>query len=309
MASVPGVVPRACAGILLFCWMTSWLSCTPEPKAPRPVSAVFGHVYGGGMPAMEVLKSSGFDTFVIWAIHVHADGTVFLNDDRIITGGRYVGRPEWAGELASLREGRSSIRRIEVSVGGWGVGDFREIPRLLAQGDGPGSPLYENFAVLKQITGAEAVNFNDEDFYDVEGTVAFGRMLARLGYRVTLCPFTREDFWVAVERRLGAVVDRVYLICYDGGRFNQPAPWARALRHPSVAGLKSADLTPGKMEARLRGWNDRRTLGGGFVWFLDDMMAVSPGLPKAYAGAVNRALDLEERKVSGEPAGGAPTAP
>jgi len=294
---------RACAALLLLVGVLSTLSCTPGREVSQPVCAVFGHLYKGGQPAMELLRESGFNTFVIWALHVHPNGDLFLNDDRIISEGRYVGRPGWGQELASLRKGRSSIRRIEVSVGGWGVGDFGEIPKLLSQGDGPDSVLYRNFAVLKQVTGAEAVNLNDEDFYDLEGTVAFGKMLERQGYKVTLCPFNREEFWVALERQLGAAIDRVYLICYDGGRFNEPPPWASALRHPAVAGLKNQYLTPGRVEAKLRGWNDRRSLAGGFMWFLDDMAAVSPETPRAYAAAINRAMGLSEREVFGGPGG------
>lgn len=70
---------------------------------------------------------------------------------------------------------------------------------IASQGTGSNSILYKNFAALKQVTGADAIDFDDESCYDVASAVSFGQMCVGLGYKVTLCPYTNSSFWISVK--------------------------------------------------------------------------------------------------------------
>jgi hypothetical protein len=217
-----------------------------------------------------------------------------------------VGQPAWPGQLATLKQAPTSVNRIEVAVGSWGVADFETIRDLIAsQGTGPSSILYRNFQALKSATGADAVDFDDESLYSVGTTVQFGNMLAGLGYKVTLCPYTNASFWSSVRSQLGGVVDRVYLQVYAGGAGNNPSSWNSSMgmtvdpglwcRHGS--GCSQGD-TPSSVQSRMTSWKGSAGITGGFMWLFDDMQRCSSqGTPAQYAAAINNA-------VGGPPAAG-----
>ncbi|MDA4815968.1 hypothetical protein NY538_16955, partial [Enterobacter hormaechei] len=85
------------------------------------------------------------------------------------------------GQLATLKTAPTSVKRVEVSIGAWGVPDFERMSRLLngtaagcgstvVCGSGSNGILYRNFQALKAATGADAVNFDDESHYNVADT-------------------------------------------------------------------------------------------------------------------------------------------
>src|SRR5687767_15609410 len=92
-------------------------------------SAVFGGgpFYTGGTTVMNTLRASGFDTVVLWTIHVHSNGNLVFNDHLVVSSGAYVGTSTWPGQLATLKQAPTSVNRIEVGVGSWGVADFETI--------------------------------------------------------------------------------------------------------------------------------------------------------------------------------------
>jgi hypothetical protein len=271
-------------------------------------SAVFGGgpFYSGGTTVMNNLKASGFHTVVLWSIHVRSNGDLWLNDQFVASGGSYVGSSAWPGQLATLKQAPTSVNRIEVSVGSFGVDDFQQIKNLIAaQGTGSGSILFRNFQALRSATGADAVDFDDESLYDVTTTVRFGVMLADLGYRVTLCPYTNATFWASVRsqidsQRAGAV-DRVYLQVYAGGASNNPASWNTAFGGFKVdpglwcrhgASCTEGD-TPGVVQSKMTSFKGTAGVVGGFMWLYDDMQKCSSqGTPAQYAAAINAALGV-----------------
>lgn len=274
----------------------------PVTTAPAPedttdpswVSAIFGggpFVTGGDIVARQ-LKRSGFNTIMIWSVHVHSNGNLVLNDILVCQDGEYVGDPEWAEAWKSLKEGQTSVTRIELSVGAWACSDFENI-RTLIQRDGTGEDtlLYRNFKALIDATGADAINYDDETCYDVDNAVTFGKMCESMGVKVTLCPYTNMNFWVNVKNQLGTeLVDRVYLQCYSGGANNDPKDWEKALDMkviPGYWGVHGNSGTTAEEVAKLLK-SKKRYSTGGFMWLYDELQSNgSPNTVRDYAKAIN----------------------
>lgn len=271
-------------------------------------SAVFtgGPIYSGGEDVVNTIRYSGFTTLIIWSIHVHADGTLYLNDELIIEDGKYVGLEEWPNQLLLLKQFPSFINRIECSIGAWGCADFENIEALIAsQGTGSDSILYQNFHVLKEITGADAIDYDDESNYDFSSTYNFSLMMIDMGYQVSLCPYSAGSFWSRVYTKVNEVrpgaVDRVYLQCYAGGAGNDPKIWNDKFEGLSVSpGLwcahgslcRSGD-TPERVHEKISNWNETTSLSGAFMWLFDDMLAYQKQYaPYEYARAINLVFNV-----------------
>jgi hypothetical protein len=276
-----------------------------RPGQVEASSAVFGGgpFYSGGNAVMNTLRGSGFTTVILWCIHVDASsGNLILNDQLIISNGAYVGNAAWPGQLATLKMPPTSVNRVEVSVGSWGVNDFQSVQTLMNNyGTNTGSVLYRNFQALKTATGAAAIDFDDETLYDVATTVKFGQMLSSIGYKITLCPYTNPAFWQNVYNQLGsAKVDSVYLQCYAGGAGNNPSSWNSYFSGLKVtpglwcsngSGCASGD-DPASVGSKMSAWKLSADIPGGFMWLYDDMLAcASRGSPANYAAAINQAVD------------------
>lgn len=276
----------------------------PAPAAAQqsPRSAIFGGgpFYQDGQAVMNTLRASGFTTVILWSIHVHPNGDLYYNDILVVSNGRYVGDAGWPARLRTLKQAPTSVNRIEVSVGAWAVPDWENIARLIsAQGTGSSSILYRNFQALKTATGADAINNDDESYYQVPATAAFARMAAGLGYsKFTFAPYTNQSFWASLKSNLGSLVDRVYLQGYAGGSGNNPATWNRALgmtvdpglwsRHGS--GCAQGD-SPATVESKMRSWRGSAGIQGGFMWLYDDMKKCSAqGSAAAYARAIRNGV-------------------
>jgi len=264
-------------------------------------SAIFGGgpFYQDGQAVIDTLRASGFTTVILWSIHVHTNGDLYYNDTLIVSGGQYVGDSGWPARLRRLKQAPTSVNRIEVSVGAWGTGDWEAIDSLITRdGTGSGTILYRNFLALRNATGADAVNNDDESHYEVDSTVKFARMANAMGYRqFTLAPYTAVSYWQGVTNSLGTLVDRVYLQGYDGGAGNNPASWAQSLGRPIDPGLWSkhgsgcgAGDSPAQVESKMRSWHGSAGIPGGFMWLYDDIKACSSaGTAADYARAINNA--------------------
>lgn len=260
-------------------------------------SAIYGGgpFYSGGQAVMDTLRSSGFATVILWSIHVHDNGDLYYNDKLVVSNGAYVGDAGWPGRLRTLKQAPTSVNRIEVSVGAWGTPDWEAIDNLITRdGTGSGTILYRNFRALREATGADAINNDDESHYDVDSTVTFGRMANAMGYRqFSLAPYTNVSYWQGVRNGLGSLVDRVYLQAYAGGAGNNPASWAQSLGVPVEPGLWSKNgpgcssgNSPAQVESQMRVWQ----VPGGFMWLFDDIQACSAqGSAADYANAINNA--------------------
>jgi hypothetical protein len=275
--------------------------------ALRKPSGVFGGgpFYGNADTVMPRMRASGFTTMILWSIHVYSNGDLVLNDVPLFSNGSYVGSDAaWPSKVASLKTAPTSVTRIEFSVGAGGTTDFESIESLIAsQGTGPASILYKNFAALKAaIPATDAVDFDDESNYDVASTVAFSIMLGDLGYKITLCPYTNSTFWTSVFNQTNTqrpgLVDRVLLQVYAGGASNNPVTWSGYFGGLQVEpGLWSRHATncatgdtPASVRTKMTNW--RNSVGGGWMWLLDDMLACDGQYPlESYATAINEALN------------------
>ncbi len=46
-----------------------------------------GAVAFGGQPAIDDLRGAGYSAVIVWSVHVDWDGTLFLNDTKIVSAG------------------------------------------------------------------------------------------------------------------------------------------------------------------------------------------------------------------------------
>ncbi|NVI98859.1 discoidin domain-containing protein [Myxococcus sp. AM009] len=274
-------------------------------------SAIYGGgpFYSGGTAVMNDLRGSGFTTVILWSFHIEENGDLIYNDIPVVKNGAYMGDPAWPARLATLKTAPTSVNRIEVSTGAWGVPDFERMSRLvngtapgcgttIVCGTGTHSILYRNFQALKTATGADAVNFDDESAYDLAPTTAFSQMLIGMGYKITFAPYTQQTFWRNLKNNLGSAVDRIYLQVYAGGAGNNPASWNTAMgmtvapglwsRHGS--GCASGD-SPSVVQTRMSNWKASAGISGGFMWLYDDIQKCSAqGTSAQYAAAINTAV-------------------
>jgi hypothetical protein len=267
-------------------------------------SAVYGSgaLYRGGQPVMDILRSSGFTTVILWSVHVNATGDLFFNDDRIVSNAQYIGDKDWPRFVRTLKQQQpTSVNRIELSVGAYGTEDWENIKALI-QRDGAGQDtiLYRNFQVLYQtLGGVDAINDDDESCYDPVSTVAFAQMAKSIGFRgFTIVPYTNPDFWRTVRNKLGQFMDRVYLQGYAGGAGNDPKQWAGWMGMPVEPGLwcKNGDGcsdgdTPSDIRTAMAKWHREAGIPGGFIWLYDDIehcLSSTHFSAADYASAVNQ---------------------
>ena len=267
----------------------------PEPEEEW-VSALFGGgpLVLGGIPTASIIKESGFNTVILWSVHVNSEtADLYFNDTLICSNGEYVGTTMWKRGWETLKEGDNAIDRIEISIGAWGTQDFEAIRTLMKRdGDGEDTVLYKNFKKLIEVTGADAVNYDDESCYDVNATVAFSEMLLTMGVKISLCPYTNMSFWTSLYSRLGDSVDRIYLQCYSGGAGNNPAEWYSAFGTKVIPGYwclhngGSEGMSAEQVEETLK--RASRFSEGAFIWYYDDTKNLSsPNSTADYAEAIN----------------------
>lgn len=230
----------------------------------------------------ESLKTSGFNSLIIFGVGILGNGDIMYysntegSDDVLLaSGGEYVGGDELAEKVRSFKEGETGVDRLEVSMNSQHVEELMNDP-----GPGEDTPLYRNFAALKEAWSLDAVDNDDEAIYSAPSTVAFAKMLGEVGYKYTIAPYTNPDFWIAVigqanegldgEERL---VDRAYLQCYDGGRYNNPQGWQDALGIGVIPLIwVTNDSKPGEgfsadqARARFGEWPGVAELAGGGYW-------------------------------------------
>lgn len=275
---------------------------------PSFIGATSG-VYGGGPIyqhrdyAINELKSSGFTNLVIWTIHIEADGSLGFNGEfPLVKNGVYIGDqtyPEFRNDVASLKTGDTSITRVEFGLSGYGSGTYDNVRDLLACqeahcGTGPDSILYRNFQALKNaFPSIDALDNDDEGTYDLNSSVPFHIMLADIGFKTAIVPYTNRSFWQAFvdqvnEARPGSV-DLTYLQVYAGGAGNNPCYWDLGL--PIIAGLWSRDDSPAQVQSRMQNWKNNCGIEGGFMWLYDDFDNSSQ--VTQYASAINNVFDNE----------------
>ncbi len=283
---------------------------TTDAEPDRFVSAVFcgGPLMENARPqvANSFLKA-GFNTLILGLVHVQENGDIHINGDKFISDGEVVfnqTRLTYLTRTWDVLKAADSLQRIEISIGGWGCNDFQNIRTLMNRdGDGEDTVLYKNLKLLMELTGAVAVNFDDESCYDATAMAKFGKMCVNMGYKVSLCPYTNMNFWVDLRNKIGKNdVDRIYVQCYDGGagNGNSLAIWKKAFGMDVIAGYwcKHNGNQGGTYEAKavtLQLRQNINSITGCFYWLYDDMLSLtSPNTPADYVAAINAVKDLKK---------------
>jgi signal transduction histidine kinase len=247
--------------------------------------------YAPSTAAQIAARSSGFTRLFLYALHVSTNGDIFYNNILVVQNGRYIGDPTWAATLAALKVQPTSIDRIEATIGGPDDVSFDNIRDLIAaQGSGTNTSLCQNLLALKNATGVDAIQFDDERTYHVSSAILFGRMVAALGLKVTLRPYTAQDFWVKVKSGLDTNVDAIYLECYDRSAANDPGAWNVAFGgfkvYPGLWG-GVADGSTTMVTTKFRNWQNTLGITGGFIWLKASLPEDAP----KWAQALSFGLD------------------
>ena len=283
-----------CAVILLFVF--SGVAFSTQPAfAQNGYTGVFGGgpFYKNAANNIREIENSGFTEAIVWSVEVSSTGDLNLNGEFPLTSnGSYIGdqtHPDFAGNMAILKQG--NVKRVTLSIGSSNVGDWQDITALVhSQGTGPGSILYQDFQALKTaIPALDAVDFDDENSFDLDTTVQFGVMLGALGYHVLPDAYNNNTYWMNVVSQINAqlpgTVDGVHLQVYAGGAGNNPCSSSWNFGSvPVFPGLWDRVDTPKQVQNRIGGWHSQCGISGGFMWIYDDF--VGNGLAAQYAQAV-----------------------
>ena len=267
--------------------------------------AGFTGIFGGGpfyknaAANITEIENSGFTEAIVWSVEVSSTGDLNFNGEFPLTSaGVYIGNelhPDFPGNMAQLKQG--TVKRVTFSIGSSNYGDWEDITNLVnAQGTGPGSILYEDFAALKAaIPALDAIDFDDENSFSSPTTIAFGVMLGQLGYKVEPDAFDNNSYWENVVAQINAQLpgtsDGVHLQAYAGGSGNNPCVGWNFGAVPVWPGLWDQVDTPSEVQSIMTGWHAQCGINGGFLWLYDDI--VGTGLAAQYAAAINNAISSQ----------------
>mgnify|MGYP000255795881 CR=1 FL=1 len=238
---------------------------------------VGGHFRRDRTVTVPTLKASGFTYVILFNIQVESNGDLTTDGETICKNGEYVfatTQPNYVKDVMSLRQGMTSIRRVETCIGGWGSISYDNIKTLInSQGTGATSILYKNFKALKdKIPVIEAINNDDEHTYDVATAAAFHVMLYDIGFKTTLAPYMNKNFWqnlaTSINNSRPGAVDRIDIQCYDGGAGNNPKDWNinNIKLHSGLLHFNTTSTITSKMQE----WKNNSTTTGGFLWVYND---------------------------------------
>lgn len=301
--SQPQVV-RGAAFFLLFLMIVAFTGQAASAQTG------FTGIFGGGpfykdASAITEIESSGFTEAIVWSVEVSSTGDLNFNGEFPLTsGGVYVGNatyPNFPAAMAQLKQG--TVKRVTFSVGSSNYGDWENITALVqAQGTGPTSILYKDFAALKAaIPALDAIDLDDENSYNSPTSVQFAVMLGNLGYKAMPDPYTNNSYWTSLVSQINAqlpgTVDGVHLQAYSGGAGNSPCTGWNFGTVPVFPGLWDANYTPSQVETIMAGWHEQCGILGGFMWLYDDF--VGTGLAAQYANAINTAVSSSGFTMAG----------
>ncbi|HLY05859.1 MAG TPA: hypothetical protein VKR31_08945 [Rhizomicrobium sp.] len=248
-----------------------------------------GPVYKHIPENIKELKNAGFNELIVWSVEVNSSGDLNLNGEFPLTsGGAYIGNstwPDFRSDLNKIRRG-GLVTRITLSIGSSNYGDWENIKALVdSQGTGKNSILYKDFKALKKALPLDAVDFDDENSYDSSSTIAFAVMLAKLGYHVTMNPYTNASYWTSVVSQINGqspgAVDGIHLQTFAGGAGNSPcsSEWdfGGVPVYPGLSDQTSAPpyKTPAEAKAALASWRKQCGITGGWLWIFDQIAGTS----------------------------------
>ncbi|MBN2783666.1 MAG: hypothetical protein JXR25_02470 [Pontiellaceae bacterium] len=277
---------RGAAGLAAL-GMFFLLGMSLEVMAEAPI-AVFGRedFYTLNASQSSKLKNSGFNTAILFVVDVEANGDLNYNGNHLLVqDGVYVGDKSWGNRLAALKVPPTSITRIEVCTGGAGARSWANIKDLIAaEGTGPDSILYRNFMALKDVLDMDAICNDDEVAYDAESAATFNRMITSMGMENTLCPYNYSSYWQSIFNN--SEIDAVYLQCYDGGAYNNPATWNSYFGGFKVAPGDWSNDGLATVESKFTEWSP--DINGGFIWQFEFISAADLA---RFGAIINKAVD------------------
>jgi hypothetical protein len=299
----PAVSLMSCLLILALSGSAQTAFERPSPAPPKGFTGIFGGgpFYKTGsfnIPKnIAEIEHSGFSEAIVWSVEVNSTGDLNFNGEFPLTSnGVYVGNqtyPDFPADMAKLKKA-GIVKRVTFSIGSSNYGDWEDITNLVnSQGVGPKSILYKDFKALKKaIPALDALDFDDENSYDLATTVKFGVMVGKLGYHVLPDPYVDASYWQSVvseiNQKLPGTVDGVHLQAYAGGQGNSPCSGWDFGKVPVFPGLWDKNDTPSQVETIMRGWHKECGILGGFMWIYDDF--VLNGEAKQYAAAINKGV-------------------
>ncbi|KQY30158.1 hypothetical protein ASD38_12795 [Caulobacter sp. Root487D2Y] len=265
--------------------------------------------------------NAGITTVILWSIHIHAGGDLYLNDTLFVsdgqiqyaTDGKSGVNPDFPRLITSLMTG-GSVKDLLVSVGAWGT--TSDFSAWLAARD----QVKTNLGVLQSTFGVTGVDFDYEsqDGYtsaDQSMIVALTLDVGSLGLFATYCPYTASDFWtgcltaVYQQNNQQQIVRLMNLQCYAGGSGNSPTDWARAVQNTPDTGVADAYAfivpgyavigadggDPASLEQTFAGLAGTGITGGflwnsGGIWATEASEGQGAPLPSDYAQAITNGL-------------------
>lgn len=264
---------------------------------------------------LDDVQAAGFDALSLGLLHVGRDedtviaGELRYNDTLLFSDGHSLGPPGWHAALGA--PANAGGLRIALVFGGAGHNDFRAI-RLLHARHGAGfhgSGLRSNLVALRAaMPWLDSIELSCEDTYDHDSFVAFGSLLAELGFDLALRPSMFRDFWVrafaALHARHPGRVRRCHLQCHAKGSGNAPGEWANAFETAApgfdangfIIAAEWAENMPQEIRESLRSHAREARLGGGAIWSLERIIA-NGAEPASYADAIRAGLRDDERRL------------
>lgn len=264
-------------------------------------------IYKNHDAAMKIIAKSGLNTIILGLLHVNctdetwkkdgmknpfdssvsrnkslsiagcSDADIDFNDILLVSSGEYVKQENYP-DLSRKNLHQGKVEKVFASFGGWEVPEFERIAALMEKygieekaKKGGKNPLYANFKCLKKKLGIDGIDFDPEQGYKKGTIVEFAKMLLDIGFEITFCPFTKQDFWKNCVKELGEEkVSKLNVQCYAGGKTNASSKtlkgWTQ-LGVPVVAGLDLDELSPKKVKDQFETWIKAGIkLDGGFFW-------------------------------------------
>jgi hypothetical protein len=253
----------------------------------------------------QAIQTAGWNSVILAMLHPHEKGNIYFGNTEIITqDGKYIGRSDWPDQLQKLLKGAgSTITHLLACIGGAGVGDFANIKAIYQAHNNSfeGTDLQKNFQTLHtKFPMITLLDMDVEETYDVVSFVAFCQMLIKIGFGITFCPYTYQDFWTGSLQKLNqsnpGAVKWWNLQLYDGGTGNDPQQWATAISNAIpgfnttgfiVGGDWSRNLAkvgsdpkfwhwqgdcPPAVESLMKSIAKEPCVGGGFIWTIDQIL-------------------------------------
>jgi hypothetical protein len=242
----------------------------------------------------EAIRKAGWTTIILGFLHIDAAGNVFFSENKILSCGCYIGDSNWPGQLGELfGEGSTLTNNLLAGVGGAKVNDFQNIRNIYQSNNNSfeRTPLKANFQTLYDLFNSiGTIEMDVEETYDKESFVAFCRMLHRIGFDITFCPYRKMDFWLdslkELQRSRLGPVKWWDLQCYDGGGNNNPQVWADAIT-AAIPGFDTngfilasdwvlaSDGTgdcPDGVISKLSHFKNEPAVGGAFLWTIGNIL-------------------------------------